>query len=63
MPQKTYVLWTARHCSRNDISRVVVLLQSRELRVPIEDVLEVLKQFAITKKKVGTAEMRRVRQH
>jgi hypothetical protein len=27
---------TAGHCSRDDISRVVVLLQSRELSVPTE---------------------------
>ena len=54
MPQRIDVFWTAGHCDRSDISRAVVLLQSRELSVPTECVPEVLKQFA--KKKGGGIE-------
>jgi hypothetical protein len=45
--QKIDMFWTAGHCGRDDISRVMVLLQSRELSVLIGQVLEVLKQFAM----------------
>ena len=38
------------HCGRDDVSRVMVLLQSRELSVPTERVPEVFKQFATPKK-------------
>ena len=41
---------TAGHCSRDDISRVMVLLQSMELSISTERVLEVLKQFAMPKR-------------
>ena len=44
------MFWTAGHCGRDDISRVMVLLQSRELSVPIERVPDVLKQFAMPKR-------------
>jgi hypothetical protein len=45
------MFWTVGHCGRDDISRLMVLLQSRELSVPTECVPEVLKQFAMPKKK------------
>ena len=44
------MFWTAGHCGRDDISRVMVLLQSRELSIPIECVPDVLKQFAMPKR-------------
>ena len=44
------MFWTAGHCGRDDISRVMVLLQSRELSVPTGRVPEVLKQFAMPKR-------------
>lgn len=50
MPQRIDVLWTAGHCGRDDILRVIVLLQSRELSVPTEHVPEALKQFAMPKR-------------
>jgi hypothetical protein len=50
VPQRIDVLWTGGHCGRDDISRVVVLLQSREFSVPTGLVLEVLKQFAMPKR-------------
>lgn len=43
MPQRI-VFWTAGHCNRDEVLRVVVLLLSRELSVPTEHVREVLKQ-------------------
>ena len=51
MPQRIDVFWTAGHCGRDDILRVRFLLQSRELSVLTERVLEVLKQFAVPKKR------------
>ena len=50
MPQRIDMFWTAGHCGRDEVSRVVVLLRSRELRVPAESVLEILKQFATPKR-------------
>ena len=50
MPQSIDVFWTAGQCGRDDISRIVVLLQSRELSIPIECVPEVLKQFTMPKR-------------
>ena len=44
------MFWTAGHCGRDDISRVMVLLQSRELSVPTERVPEVLKQFPMPRR-------------
>jgi hypothetical protein len=44
------VFWTAGHCGRDNVSRAVVLLQSRELSDPAERVLDVLKQFAMPKR-------------
>ena len=41
---------TAGHCDRDDISRVTVLLQSRELSVPTERVPEVLKPIVMPKR-------------
>lgn len=52
MPQRTDVFWTAGHCGIDEVSRLVVLLHSRELSVPTECVLEVLKAFAMPK--IGT---------
>jgi hypothetical protein len=49
-PQGIDMFWTAEHCGRNDISRVMVLLQSRELSVPTGHVLEVLRHFTMPKK-------------
>ena len=43
------MFWTAGHCVRDEVSRVVVLLQSRELSIPTERVLEALKQLATSK--------------
>ena len=43
---------TEGHCGRDDISRVMVLLQSMELSIPTERVLEVLKQFATPKREI-----------
>ena len=34
MPQRIDVFWTAGHCGRDDISRLLVPLQSRELSIP-----------------------------
>ena len=45
------MFWTAGHCGRDDISRVMVLMLSRELSVPTGCVPEVLKQFAMSKKR------------
>ena len=42
--------WPAGHCGRDEVSRVVVLLQSKELSVPAERILDVLKQFAMPKR-------------
>ena len=50
MPQRIDVFSFAGHCGRDDTSRVIVLLQSRELSVPTERVLEVLKQFVTPKR-------------
>ena len=44
------MFWTAGHCGRDDISRVMVLMLSRELSVPTGRVPEVLKQFAMPKR-------------
>ena len=44
------MFWIAGHCGRDDILRVMVLLQSRELSVPTERVPEVLKEFATPKR-------------
>ena len=44
------MFWIAGHCGRDDISRLAVLLQSRELSVPTERVPEVLKQFSMPKR-------------
>ena len=44
------MFWTAGYCGRDDISRVMVPLQSRELSFSIEQVLEVLKQFVMPKR-------------
>ena len=44
------MFWTAGHCGRDDISRVMVLLLSRELSVPTGCVPDVLKQFAMPKR-------------
>ena len=41
---------TEGHCGRDDISRVMVLMLSRELSVPTGCVPEVLKQFAMPKR-------------
>jgi hypothetical protein len=38
------MFWTVGHCVRDEISRVMVLLQSGELSIPTEYVLDVLKQ-------------------
>lgn len=46
------MFWTAGHCGRDGISRVMVLLQSREPSAPTECVPEVLKQFATPKGEV-----------
>jgi hypothetical protein len=43
----------AGHCGRDEVSRVVVLLQSRELSIPTEHVTEVLKQFATPKRRIA----------
>ena len=43
------MFWTAGHCVRDEVSRVVALLQSRELSIPTERVLEALKQLATSK--------------
>jgi hypothetical protein len=48
--QRIDVFWTAGHCGRDDISRVMVLLQSKELSVPTEQIPEILKQFAMPKR-------------
>ena len=50
MPQRIDVFWIAGHCGRDDISRLMVLLQSRELNVPTERVPEFLKQFPMPKR-------------
>jgi hypothetical protein len=50
MPQRIDVFWTAGHCGRDDISRLLVPLQSRELSIPKGRVPEVLKQFATPKR-------------
>ena len=47
------MFWSAGHCGKDDIPRVMVLLQSRELRIPTERVPEVLKHFAMPKRGVG----------
>jgi hypothetical protein len=44
------MFWSAGHCGKDDIPRVMVLLQSRELRIPTERVPEVLKHFAMPKR-------------
>ena len=44
------MFWTVGHCDRDEISRVMVLLQSGELSIPTEYVLDVLKQFAMPKR-------------
>lgn len=46
------MFWTGGHCGRDGISRVMVLLQSREPSAPTECVPEVLKQFATPKGEV-----------
>jgi hypothetical protein len=46
------VFWTEGHCGRDDVSRVMVLLQARELSVSTEQVPEVLKQFATSKSEI-----------
>lgn len=50
MPQRVDGFWTAGHCGRDEVSRVVVLLQSRGLSIPIEHILDVLKQFSMPKR-------------
>jgi hypothetical protein len=50
------MFWTAGHCGRDDITRAVVLVQSRELSISTEGVPEVLKQFATPKR--GIEEVR-----
>lgn len=50
MLQRIDMFQTAEHCGRDDISRVMVLFQSRELSVPIKRVLEVLQQFVTPKR-------------
>jgi hypothetical protein len=52
VPQRIDVFWTAEHCGRDEVSKVVVLLQSRELSVPTKHVLEILKQFPTPKRGV-----------
>ena len=50
VPQRI-VFWIAGHCARDDISKLLVLVQSRELSAPTEPVPEVLKWFAMPKRR------------
>ena len=50
MPQRIDAFWTAGYCGRDDISRIMALLQSRGLSVPTGHVLEVLKPFTMPKR-------------
>lgn len=51
------LFWLVGPCGRDEVSRV--LLQSRELSVPIERVLDVLKQSAVLKRVIGKKVMAR----
>lgn len=43
------MFWSVEHCSRDEVSRVIILLYSREL-IPMEQTLHVIKQSATPKR-------------
>lgn len=49
MPQRIGEFWTAGHYGKNEVSRVIVLLQSRELSIPRECVSGCLKRLCHTR--------------